>query len=621
MFDDVPLEHEYHNLGNDFYRLGQYEKAVDHYAKALELNPALTETYFNRALAYARLGDYESALADASHVIDLDGSLHDAYYLRGRIWELSLNDKAAVADYEQALRLNPSFATASDQLRLIKARQWIYDELRQVRGQIELEPCNGYLRFQFGQKLAMIGHHDDAVRALEQARANGFVLADLWVELGQAYVTQGRNIQGMAAFRQAIRMDPTEVAAYAHLGQLLTEAGHHREAVGVFRQAISMPNTDAASLLCGLGMALAGLRRWDEAHRAFQEAMEMSPRLPEAAFGLAVVAWRQGEPDVAFSRCRQVLDTSPQMIPAVVLMVNIAVARGDIATAAETIIAAVRNSPHDERLAYVLWTLSAYTTRSFTYPASDTWRAHQPLVDAASRVVRDRVTTRNELLAVQRDLSDALLAACPLADEAAALMYQKLMARPRAVLSVLYEELRRPGIVRPVERLHRTAALAQKHEQGWLGDVCTAYAVLLSSSPEAPRLEVVLRTLGRLAPLGVNHAESLLEMYRIASDGLAADSIEGMLALRPRIERLAVAIAHPGFIVPEMPALLVDLCNWLDRVDQAANEDVADEWSCITDAGLDLRNRFAHGISAPEQWILGAMLTHFGAIARQQVTV
>ena len=303
MFDDVPLEHEYHNLGNDFYRLGQYEKAVDYYAKALELNPSLTESYFNRALAYARLGDYDSALADASHVINLDRSLHDAFYLRGRIFELSLNDQAAVADYAHALELSPSFSAATEQLRMIRARSWVYVELRELKDHIELEPGNGYLRYQYGQRLAMIGHHDDAVRALEQARANGFVFADLWVELGQAYVSQGRSVQGMAAFRQAIRLDPTNVTAYAHLGQLLAESGHHRDAVSVFRDALGMPNNDRASLLCGLGTALAGLRRWDESEQAFRDAMSIGSRFPEAAYGIGMIAWRQGRVEFADQWC------------------------------------------------------------------------------------------------------------------------------------------------------------------------------------------------------------------------------------------------------------------------------------------------------------------------------
>jgi len=620
MFDEVPLEHEYHNLGNDCYRLGQYDKAIAHYTKALQLNSRMAETYFNRALAYARLGEYEAALADASQVITMNKSLHDAYYLRGRIWELCLDDQAAVADYEKALELNPSFKTAAEQLRLITSREWVYKDLRQLRDQIALEPTNGYLKFQFGQRLSMIGHWDDAVRAFEQARANGFLMADLWVDLGQAYVALGRSIQGMAAFRQAIRVNPTEVAAYAHLGQLLTESGRFREAVGIFRQALSMPNDDMASLYCGLGTALNGLRRWDEARRAFQQAFALESRLPEAAVGLATVSWRQGDQDAAWKYCRQALDQSPQMVPALILAVNIAVSQGDIPVAADLVLRAFQANTEDERLAYVLWTLATHTAHHAECTAAQLWQTHEHVVEMARRLVLDRVRTRRTLLNLQRDLSEALREACPLAEEAAEVLYQKLVGSPREVLVSLYDDLRDPGLIPPVERLTRAAELSRVHEQEWLAELCTAYTSVLSGTPEAPRLEVLLRALGRLVPLGVGHADALLDMYRFCMNGLAAESVEEMLALSPHLYRVALATNKAEFVVPNVGPFLISLSAWLDRVGRAAHSTIpSDEWAEIAEGGLELRTQLLEDIAPPELWALASVLTHFATLARQHV--
>ena len=44
--------------------LGQYERAIEDYDQALEINPQLAEAYTNRGNAYADLGQYERAIED-----------------------------------------------------------------------------------------------------------------------------------------------------------------------------------------------------------------------------------------------------------------------------------------------------------------------------------------------------------------------------------------------------------------------------------------------------------------------------------------------------------------------------------------------------------------------------
>ncbi|PIV31333.1 MAG: O-linked GlcNAc transferase, partial [Zetaproteobacteria bacterium CG02_land_8_20_14_3_00_50_9] len=47
----------YHNLANDYFAIEEYDKAIEHYTKALNIRPTLKESYFNRSLAYVRKED------------------------------------------------------------------------------------------------------------------------------------------------------------------------------------------------------------------------------------------------------------------------------------------------------------------------------------------------------------------------------------------------------------------------------------------------------------------------------------------------------------------------------------------------------------------------------------
>ncbi len=109
------LEHEYHNLGNDYYKLGEFQKSIEHYNKALELRPDLLETYFNRALAHTRLQQYDKALEDLNKVIELNPNLAEAYYTRGLVREYKLEYDRAIEDYDKALEIDPNYTKATQQ--------------------------------------------------------------------------------------------------------------------------------------------------------------------------------------------------------------------------------------------------------------------------------------------------------------------------------------------------------------------------------------------------------------------------------------------------------------------------------------------------------------------------
>ena len=68
---------------------GDYDKAIKCYSEAIELNPKLTEAYYNRGNVYNEKGVYDQAIADYSKAIELDPKLTVAYVNRGNAY----NDK------------------------------------------------------------------------------------------------------------------------------------------------------------------------------------------------------------------------------------------------------------------------------------------------------------------------------------------------------------------------------------------------------------------------------------------------------------------------------------------------------------------------------------------------
>ena len=82
------LAEELKKKGNDCFRNGQYQKAIERYTEAVTSNPENALVYSNRSLAYSKLNDYPNALVDASKCVEIrpqwaKGFLRKAVALEG----------------------------------------------------------------------------------------------------------------------------------------------------------------------------------------------------------------------------------------------------------------------------------------------------------------------------------------------------------------------------------------------------------------------------------------------------------------------------------------------------------------------------------------------------------
>ena len=90
----------------------EYEKAITHYTKAIELKPDLYEAYNNRGNAYAEKGDFDSAISDHNISIQLNPDNADSYNNRGAVYYNKGDFGKAISDYNTAIQRNPNHADA-----------------------------------------------------------------------------------------------------------------------------------------------------------------------------------------------------------------------------------------------------------------------------------------------------------------------------------------------------------------------------------------------------------------------------------------------------------------------------------------------------------------------------
>lgn len=135
-------------LDNGIYDIqdGKYTNALENINKSLELKNDWEIPYFYRAVAHQALEDFDEAMLDYTKALQLNPKMTDAYYNRARI-TLTRKDIenpdifGAVKDLEKAIELDENFIDALYVMACAQKKLENYNEALEYLNRIlEIEP-------------------------------------------------------------------------------------------------------------------------------------------------------------------------------------------------------------------------------------------------------------------------------------------------------------------------------------------------------------------------------------------------------------------------------------------------------------------------------------------------
>ncbi len=95
-----------------------------------------------------------------------------------------------------------------------------------------------------------------------------------WVDEGNALYGLKRYEQALAAYEQALHLDPNSAVAYNNKGNALGELKRYEEALATFKRALRL-DPNYALAYYNKGLTLQALGKRDEAQQAFQKAHQL----------------------------------------------------------------------------------------------------------------------------------------------------------------------------------------------------------------------------------------------------------------------------------------------------------------------------------------------------------
>jgi tetratricopeptide (TPR) repeat protein len=131
------------NGGVMAYHNGQYEKALGLFAKAIDLDPAMTEAYNNLGLTYTEINEEEKATEAFKKAISLSPELAAAYNNLGYVFYRLGSYKEAIEMYNEAIgRSNDSSSAYTNLGNAYYKLEKIEDAIDAWKKALALDPAN-----------------------------------------------------------------------------------------------------------------------------------------------------------------------------------------------------------------------------------------------------------------------------------------------------------------------------------------------------------------------------------------------------------------------------------------------------------------------------------------------
>lgn len=144
-----------------------------------------------------------------------------------------------------------------------------------------------------GKELYRDDHDTDAVAAFEQAVKLDPDLAEAHFRLALGYEALDKRDEAEAEYKKAVETykkyldaNPDDSEAHYNLGQTFANLGQYSDAIREYRQATRL-KTDDPDIYYDLGLAHTKLAQYDQAAAAFSKSLEIDPEYFRAQEALA----------------------------------------------------------------------------------------------------------------------------------------------------------------------------------------------------------------------------------------------------------------------------------------------------------------------------------------------
>ncbi len=219
--DQLSKEALYYRGNFALYALGETNRAIDLYQRALQMDPNFILARYDLAVAYRGLGQVQKAIAEYEKVLKINPKFPEALSNLGGQYFRKGDVDRAITHFRKAIAVYPNFIQALSNLGAALNKQGKSRQaLPHLKKALALDPEFAIAYFNLGNAYFGTGNLDEAGRAFNTAMQKGIDFLSLHWKLHEIHLKKGRRNQAIDELRIILRMDPQHPEAKKALQQL-----------------------------------------------------------------------------------------------------------------------------------------------------------------------------------------------------------------------------------------------------------------------------------------------------------------------------------------------------------------------------------------------------------------
>ena len=290
-----------HNLGAFYIQTDDLTQALPYLKRAQEINPRAYNNGYDLALAYEQTENLDKARSQVEQLLKINDTA-ELHSLLAEIEERAKNYLASAAQFEQAVRMNPSESNILEWGAELLLHQTFEPAVEVFKAGMARYPRSGRLELGLGIALYGLSHFDDGAKSFFHASDRNTADPLPLIFLGKAYENLSPPIRDEVRSRLhrfLITEPPNASIPYYYAialwkqSQAQPETTQFAEIETLLKSAVSLDPRNADAYL-QLGILYASQRKYNDAMTQYEEALEINPNTAAVHYRLGQALARTG---------------------------------------------------------------------------------------------------------------------------------------------------------------------------------------------------------------------------------------------------------------------------------------------------------------------------------------
>jgi len=295
---DAPNYPGGHNdLGVEYVKMDKFDEAIREFQSALSLRPEDSEALNNLSIVYRKLSRYDEAIKALRDSVRINPRNAKAFNSFGLVYTDLGRFNDAIQEFNSAIKIELRYAELHNNLGVVYIKQGRFDEaLKEFELALQIEPRYAEVFNNLGVTYLKMGKIDAAKREFQNAlrirpdyvEANSNLNLANQGQSGNAekinthysraneLLSQGRFDEAIKEFRIALKQRPNDAEIYNNMGAAYVKMGRLGEAAKEFENALRFRTGDAA-IHYNLGLIYMKQGKMNESVAHLKIAVSLSP--------------------------------------------------------------------------------------------------------------------------------------------------------------------------------------------------------------------------------------------------------------------------------------------------------------------------------------------------------